>query len=357
MVEGRTAASQRRSVGGERRAALTGGARGGAWEEGHLPKTLVRVTALALAVAVAGCGDASGKPRTGAAGTETQPAACEVAAKGLILPERVKESSGIVESRRHLGIFWTHNDSGHHSTIFAVNAAGQELGETRVESGKNHDWEDIGAGPCGDGKPDCLYLADTGNNSRDVGKTDRLKGPKAPKPFVRIYVFPEPEPGAAQSAHAHEYRGTFPGDARPDVEALFVLPDGGVYLVTKGGDGPVELYRWPTPLKLHDAVPLQRVRQLEPRPRQVGDRVTGASASPDGRYVAIRTYAALAFYRTPELLAGGGPFAQVDLDPIAEPQGEAVYLANDGRVVLTSEGAGAHHLPATMAMLQCALER
>jgi hypothetical protein len=101
---------------------------------------------------------------------------------------------------------------------------------------------------------------------------------------------------------------------------------------------------------------LEAVRELAPQPREVGDRVTGASATPDGRWVAVRTYAALALYRTADLLGNGQPAAQFDLDPLAEPQGEAVSLANDGNVVLTTEGSG-KHLPATIAHLHCVLPR
>jgi hypothetical protein len=70
--------------------------------------------------------------------------------------------------------------------------------------------------------------------------------------------------------------------------------------------------------------------------------------------VAVRTYAALAFYRTADLLGNGRPFSQLDLEPLGETQGEAVTLADDGTVVLTSEGHG-HHLPGTLAHLRCVL--
>ncbi|HEV7590628.1 MAG TPA: hypothetical protein VGO40_21140, partial [Longimicrobium sp.] len=135
-----------------------------------------------------------------------------------------------------------------------------------------------------------------------------------------------------------------------------LLPDGRIYLVSKGIHNEVELYRWPTPLRDGPPVTLERVRQLAPEAAALGDRVTGASASPDGRWVAVRTYAALAFYRTADLLGSGGPVSQLDLEPLGEPQGEGVSLADDGTVVLTSEGPG-HHLPGTIAHLRCVLPR
>ncbi|HEX8906356.1 MAG TPA: hypothetical protein VF771_16020, partial [Longimicrobiaceae bacterium] len=165
-----------------------------------------------------------------------------------------------------------------------------------------------------------------------------------------------PEPGAAATAQAREYTAEYPGRGT-DIEAVAVLPDRRVLLVSKGNNDPVQLFLWPTPLKADSGTVLERVRQLEPEPEDLGDRVTGASASPDGRFVAVRTYAALALYRTQDLLGSGRPFAQMDLDPIAEPQGEAVSLANDGIVVLTSEGPGSKHIPGTISRLRCSLPR
>jgi hypothetical protein len=42
--------------------------------------------------------------------------------------EEIAESSGLVGSRQHAGVFWTHNDSGDASRIFAITAEGRLLG-------------------------------------------------------------------------------------------------------------------------------------------------------------------------------------------------------------------------------------
>ncbi|HSU14291.1 hypothetical protein [Longimicrobium sp.] len=297
-----------------------------------------RRPALALVAAVlAGCA-------RGDAGEAKAPeVACAVVEKGITLPEELRESSGIVASRRHAGVYWSHNDSGRHPDLFAVGLDGQLLGKMTVTGAQNNDWEDIALGPCPGGGGDCLYLADTGNN----GKKRR---------HVTLWVFPEPVPGDGATAPAREFKARFPGDPT-DIEALAVLPDGRVLLVSKGNNDVVELIRWPTPLQAGIEPTLEPLRQLAPEPTELGDRVTGASASPDGRFVAVRTYAALAIYRTAGLLGTGTPIAQLDLDPLAETQGEAVSLANDGSVVLTSEGPGSKHLPGTISRLRCALPR
>ncbi|HEX8245545.1 MAG TPA: hypothetical protein VF541_18680 [Longimicrobium sp.] len=307
------------------------------------PKHRRRTLALAAVLAAAACGDDPRHPRTADAAAATPEAACEVVSKGANVPEGLTETSGLTESRRHPGVYWSHNDSGRDAAVFAVGADGRLLGQTAVNGATNHDWEDIASGPCPDGGPACLYIADTGNNDRD-------------RDSVSVWVFPEPEPGATSTAPAQEFRASYP-DHRTDIEAMAVLPDGRLYLVSKGNNDVVQLFRWPTPLRAGSTPTLQVVRQLAPRPEEVGDRVTGASASPDGRFVAVRTYAALALYRTQDLLGSGRPFAQMDLDPLAEPQGEAVSLANDGTVVLTSEGPGSKHIPGTIARLRCSLPR
>jgi hypothetical protein len=298
--------------------------------------------ALALAAAaLAGCtrGDAR------QAGPDGGPpeAVCEVRAKGINLPEELRESSGLAESRKRPGVYWSHNDSGRNPEIFAVASDGRLLGKATVTGAKNNDWEDIAAAPCPEGGGDCLYLADTGNNDKD-------------RKHVSLWVFPEPQPDDTATAPATEYRAEFTTQPT-DIEAVAVLPDRGILLISKGNNDDVRLFRWPTPLTSHGAAELQPVRELAPEPTEVGDRVTGASASPNGRYVAVRTYAALALYRTQDLLGSGRPFAQLDLDELAEPQGEAVSLADDGTVLLTSEGPGSKHLPGTIARLRCSLPR
>ncbi|HEX8693931.1 MAG TPA: hypothetical protein VF746_16025 [Longimicrobium sp.] len=300
----------------------------------HLPPPAKRAGVLLsvlAALAASGCNDAPAKETVAEA-------ACQVVAKEVTLPDAADETSGLAASRRHAGVYWTHDDSGNQPVVFAVDASGQNLAAVQVTGATNRDWEDAALGPCPGG--DCLYLADTGNNDGDDD-------------VVALWRVPEPAPTDRESAPAERFTARFP-QGSPDTEALFVLPGGEVYLVTKGTRDPIELYRWPTPLAAGQAATLQRVRRLAPRPRQPGDRVTGASASPDGRWVAVRTYSTLAFYRTPDLLGGGQPAAQVDLTPLGEPQGEAVELENDGAVTLTSEGGG-HHLPGSLSRLACKL--
>lgn len=296
----------------------------------------------ALAVlAAAGCGAGAGEPRAGAdaaAGQAADEAACRIVRRDVLLDEAVRETSGAALDPGDGETLWTHNDSGHEPEVFAVGPDGRMRGRVAVEGARNQDWEDMAAGPCPGGA--CLFLFDTGDSRR------KRRDP------VALYRFPVPAPGAGRTAAAERFEARFPGGHR-DTEAGFVLPDGSVYLINKGHEDPIDLWRWPTPLA-EGPVELERIRTLAPEPDQPGDRVTGAAATPDGRWVAVRSYGRLALYRTADLLGGGEAAFTTDLAPLGEPQGEAVAIADDGAVVLTSEsGSGA--FPPRMTRLECAL--
>jgi hypothetical protein len=80
----------------------------------------------------------------------------------LRLPE-LFESSGIVASRAHPGVFWSHNDSGDGPYIYPFDRAGNGLGRRRVTAANAIDWEDIAIAPA----PKAgwhLYIGDIGNN-------------------------------------------------------------------------------------------------------------------------------------------------------------------------------------------------
>lgn len=259
---------------------------------------------------------------------------CRTAQQPTELPVEIRESSGVAVSRRYPGVFWTHNDSGNHPELFAIDSGGQLLARVQVTGARNQDWEDIALGPCPAG--DCLYIGDIGGSR---GKDEPLE----------IYRVPEPDPGASATARAERFRVPFPDGSR-DAEALFVLPSGELYIITK--EEQAGLYRYSSPLHANQRITLERMRELKV---QDEERVTSADATPDGRWVAVRTNSSLMLYRTETLLQGSGSAPiRMDLTPLGEIQGEAVAIASDGTVVLTSEG-GSRRVPGTIARLACTL--
>ncbi|HSK20513.1 MAG TPA: hypothetical protein VK912_15270 [Longimicrobiales bacterium] len=266
-----------------------------------------------------------------------QAQACRTIDGGTALPGEVRETSGLAVSS-DATVLWTHNDRGHDPVLYAV-ADNGGLHSTVVVTGTEPvDWEDIEAAPCASGR--CLYIADIGDN-------DQVRA------HITIYEITEPGPDDDR-AGARAMRARYPDGAR-NAEAMFMLPGGDVYIVTKGDDSAPALYRFPAHMRARENVVLERVRGPMAQPQQRRDYITGAAATPDGRWVAIRTYGALHIYAAADLLSGTGRASiTVDLSPLGEPQGEGVAIADDGTVWLSSEAEGGGAAP-RLARLSCTL--
>lgn len=245
---------------------------------------------------------------------------CTVTGPSTPLPDEVRESSGLAIGAS--GLSWTHNDAGNPAELFALDNAGRLVQRVLVTGAESVDWEDIEAAQCDDG--DCLYIGDIGDND---GERDH----------ITIYVIPEPGRNATASAPARAVHARYPDGPR-DAEGLFVAPGGDIYIVTKGRAEAVELYRLAANRGAAAMVTLERIRELFPQPDS-RDRVSAATMSPDGQWVAIRNYRTMFLYRAAELLdrsADAVPVT-VDLQPLGHQQGESIAIAADGTVRVSSE--------------------
>ena len=264
---------------------------------------------------------------------------CVPTAIAVPLSPNLEESSGVAVSRRHPGVFWTHNDDG--SVLHAIAATGSISASFEIRA-QLRDWEDIAVAECRDGGS-CLYLADLGDNQerRAAGQ-------------IQILRIVEPDTTGIGPLEAEVFPIRLPDGPR-DIEALLVFPGERVHVVTKGRNHAVTVYRYLPPLR-PDTVTLEEVQRLTEGSAPLGDQVTGESVAPDGAIAAIRTYQALDFYRmesdTLARLVGG----RVNLRTLRESQGEAVGIGTDGLVVLTSE-AGPLGGSASMNLLRCELDR
>lgn len=264
-------------------------------------------------------------------------AQCTVAAAGREISEEIRETSGLARGRVNPDVLWTHNDSGNETELFAIGVDGALRARVPVANVKLSDWEDIEAGACGENN--CLYLADIGDNA---GRRAR----------ITIHEVVEPEL-SAQSAMVTRSIVARYADGPQDAEALFRLPNGDFHIITKGRQQSIKLYRL-VAAGANGEGTLQLVRELLPKPGNERDRVTAATTSPDGNWVAFRTYAMLYLYRTADLLGAGAPYLTYSLAPLAEKQGESVVLDNDGSIWLTSEAEQKADRP-TIAGLKCTL--
>lgn len=270
---------------------------------------------------------------------------CELDGEPMSLPAVLHESSGLTASRTHRGILWTHNDSGGGESLFAIDEQGQLRATITLDGVVNRDWEDIAVAECPPGGPkgDCIYLADIGDN-------------RAVRDDIGIWVLPEPDP-TDQAVQGEAFlRVRYPGGPR-DAEAIAILDDHRLLIVTKGREHPIEIYRspsvrWPGPADTGDALAMQPVQRISERAVDLPQQVTGASIDARGRRLALRSYAALQFYRFDE--DGLHPLLDIPvaLDPLAEPQGEGVAIGRDGVVFLSSE-AGPQGIAPRLTRLRC----
>jgi hypothetical protein len=264
-------------------------------------------------------------------------AVCRIADASRPLPADVGETSGLARGIQNPDLLWTHNDSGGEPEIFALGLDGSLKSRVRITGAQAIDWEDIESGRCGNAG--CLYVADIGDNA---GR----------RSSVTIYEIVEPVLPAREQQTQRTMHARY-ADGPQDAEALFRLPSGELYVITKGRQKTIKLYRLEAGSDASTGV-LQPIREIAPQPHSELDRVTAATASPDGRWIAMRTYATLYLYRTEDLLEGNLAARTFALGQVAERQGESITLDNDGTVWLTSEAENPRDLP-TIARLSCTL--
>lgn len=197
----------------------------------------------------------------------------------------IRESSGLVASRRFDDVFWTHNDAHNPASLFAVREHGKLIREYSVPASSNIDWEDIAWDEEGN-----LYIFDNAS-LKDSQKRN----------FV--YVFPEPDPFRDQEIKQVRRVVVKYPDGAYDCEAIFVW-DGSLFLVTKPWDGSLpRIYRYSDLGNDGTATYVGTV--------PVYTMVTGADISDDGRRVALCSYVAVMIFDS-----GDSPAEKLQSEPL-----------------------------------------
>ncbi|MGE0324974.1 MAG: hypothetical protein AB7K71_09830 [Polyangiaceae bacterium] len=245
---------------------------------------------------------------------------------GNVANSQVTEASGLVASRKQSDVFWLHNDSGDSARVFALKSDGTDLGVFNLTGASATDWEDIALGPGPTSGTDYLYLADIGDNS-------------AQRAFVRVYRVAEPTVGGGgqdlSGAEALEFE--YP-DGPHNAETLLSDPLNGDLIIVTKGVVTSGIYRAPAP----HSVGRTTLTYEGDAAGVMTQLVTGGDISPDGRYIALRTYGAVRLYlRNPGVSVADALKATPCQAPQAnEGQGEAVAFAADGSAYFTvSEGS------------------
>ena len=259
------------------------------------------------------------------------------------------ESSAAAQSFEQPGVVFTINYSGNDPLLLALDTSGADRGVWRVHGATNVDWEAASVGPCrGSGAiipavampNECVYIGDIGDN-REAHAT-RV-----------IYRVPEPAAQRAGflgdvTAEALQFR--YP-DGAHDVEAMYVPPNGFIYLITKrprrdaaGKLRPALIFEL-TPDSWGNRGPVvaRLVDSLALVPGSAPLRViTDAALSPDARVLAVRTYAQVYTFATDPTtgrVLGAIPPAVCNIVALNVWPGEGVtWMAPSGKLLLTSEG-------------------
>lgn len=289
---------------------------------------LVAIAVVALLTACDASRPPQRAPQEGAAAGYSEP---EVI--GRLRDERITESSGLVASRAHAGVLWTHNDSGDGPYLYAIDMKGKTLGRWEVTGAEAFDWEDLAIGP-----DDELFIGDIGDNTSS-------------RSSVTVYRVPEPDPGLGDGSLGDRSSGdgnteparamtvTYPRGPR-DAETLMVHPvTGDLFMVTKDFSGKAVVFLARAPLG--EEVLLEKLGPLD-IPANFGG-VTAGDIAISGDRVVLATYVEAFELVIADRETG---FDSIwDTEPIAidvgaRAQGEAIAYGADGTSILTtSEGA------------------
>ncbi len=253
---------------------------------------------------------------------------------GTVTDPGIDESSGLAASRRNPGLLWTHNDSGDAPLVYCLDIQAHGCGVWRVTGAEAFDWEDMAAGPGPSAGEPYLYLGDIGDN---LDQRTEIVVYRIPEPAAASGVgTTKAAPAATPPAEAIRLR--YP-DGAHNAEALAVHPvTGDLYVVTKDAQS-AKVFKASAPLVTARLTALVQVGTIRLGSASRGlELVTGADVSPDGRRVAISTYA-----QAYELeLPAGGVFDDIWAQrpvPVTlgfRPQGESIAYRLDGRALLSS---------------------
>ncbi len=263
-------------------------------------------------------------------------------------PADLTENSALVSSPSEPGTLFTINDSGNEPMLFALDTTGAFRGRWRVAGASNRDWEAASGGPCISGSgpysiragASCLFIGDIGDN-------------EAQRSVLTVYQIDEPR--VSDTAHTDELpaqmlRFRYPDQAQ-DAEALYVGPQGTMFLITKrkrrnskGKLRPARVFaiaadawrqRGTVVATLIDSLPIVPGSSF-------GREISDAALSRDARYLAVRTYLQIFTFATDSTTGR----VRSDIRPticniyrIEGEPGEGVTWSDNGRDLLLSSEA------------------
>lgn len=232
-------------------------------------------------------------------------------ALGKLDNKEINEASGLVSSKIHPFLLYTHNDSGGAPVIFMIDTLGSYKGKIHLTGVRNRDWEDIAIGP---GKnQDYIYVGDIGDN-------------ESYRDEIQLYRFPEPTVLEEEIiVQPEKITLKYPGGPM-DAETLMVDPWSGDVFILSKRDTSNTLFRAPADQLDKGEVLLEKIMKL---PITVA---VGGDISVDGKQIAIKNYWVIYYWKREEGESIPDAFKrkpqQLPYKP--EPQGEAIGFSSDG---------------------------
>jgi hypothetical protein len=231
---------------------------------------------------------------------------------GQFPTNEINESSGVIQSHRGFGAFWTHNDGD--NSIFSFNRVGRQLGKWNINSVILHDFEDIAWSP---GR---IYIGDIGNNDL----TNRTN--------IVVYSVPEPGPTFSGSLPLKgRWKLLYPNNQPFDAESLLIHRRYGYIIEKQLVDGSVGVYRFD--------LRKQKPAVLEPQCRLNADSdIGGADLTRDGRRLAVITDEGPYLFALPGSIPETGTLEPILYVPFLFPGMEACCFTRDGLLVTAETG-------------------
>ena len=240
---------------------------------------------------------------------------------GEINEKFIDESSGIAQGRVTPNTYYTHNDSGDTARFFRFNAQCKLTGTFSLKGAGAIDWEDMASAKIG-GKS-YLYFGDIGDNAEK-------------RKYITVYRVQEPTGESRELDKFDRYVLTYP-DGPHNAETLMVHPTtGDIYIVTKTSKAPSKVFKLKNPSKSSD-YEMTLIGEVDvPILMSAGKLITGGVISPDGKFVALRTYLLAYEYPVKGKFDDWMKSSPASIRTIFDDQNESICYTIDGRNLLSS---------------------
>ncbi|QIP13494.1 PE-PGRS family protein [Spirosoma aureum] len=227
----------------------------------------------------------------------------------------IDKVTGLADSRSQPGNLWAIQEGGTPLVLTMLGQDGTIKGSISVPRFTNRDWEDLAIGPGPTEGTNYLYIGDIG----DINVQNSIS---------QIYRLPEPPTLRTAITQIERINFQYP-DRLQDARAMFVDPlTKDIYIVANRNPN-VHLYRLPYPQNINAITVAEAFGELP-----IVSPVTGATISPDGSEILVRTYTQVYYWKRKPNQSVADVLQNTISRPAplsSEPKGEAICFDKDGK--------------------------